>query len=230
MIRELARKIPGAVPLVRRLRRLAQGSPERFGSADYWEQRYASGGDSGAGSYNRLARFKADFLNRFVADNQVRSLIEFGCGDGAQLALADYPAYLGVDVSPTILERTRARFASDPAKRFVLADQLGEDERADATLSLDVIYHLIEDAVFDRYMATLFDRADRFVIIYSNDEEGAWEGAHVRNRAFTPWVAANRPDFELMAVEKNPYPEDPADPENTSIADFYVYRRRSLSR
>jgi len=224
-MRELVKKIPGTVPLVRRLRRLAQGCPESFGSAAYWEQRYAQGGNSGAGSYNRLARFKADFLNRFVADNQVKYVIEFGCGDGAQLELMDYPAYIGVDVAPTILARTAARFASDPTKRFVRSDRLGEGDRADAALSLDVIYHLIEDSVFERYMATLFDRADRFVVIYSNDVEAPWDGAHVRYRNFSRWVADNRPDFSLMQVERNPYPEDPADPENTSIADFYVYQR-----
>jgi SAM-dependent methyltransferase len=225
-MRELVKKIPGAVPLVRRLRRLAQGSPDHFGSPEYWEQRYADGGNSGAGSYNRLAKFKADFLNHFVADNQVASLIEFGCGDGAQLAMLDCPSYVGVDISPTVLARTAGRFANDPSKRFILVDALGADERADTTLSLDVIYHLIEDPVFERYMATLFDRAGRFVVIYSNDEDAPWDGTHVRYRAFSRWVAANRPEFELIAVEKNPYPEGAEDPENTSIADFYVYRRR----
>ena len=34
-------------------------------STDYWERRYRKGGNSGAGSYNRLARFKAGFLNGF---------------------------------------------------------------------------------------------------------------------------------------------------------------------
>lgn len=227
MIRDLLKSVPGAVPLIRHVRRLLQGSPEQFGSASYWEQRYARGGNSGAGSYNRLARFKADFLNRFVAENQVSSLIELGCGDGAQLALMQYPQYVGVDVSPTILDRVAARFADDPSKRFVLADALAENERADATLSLDVIYHLIEDAVFERYMTTLFDGADRFVIIYSNDEDAPWEGGHVRDRAFTQWVVANRPEFELVAVERNPYPLDLAHPQDTSNADFFVYRRRA---
>lgn len=225
-MRELVKRIPGAVPLVRRLRRLAKGSPERFRSSDYWERRYAEGGNSGAGSYNRLAQFKAEFLNRFVAEHDIRSIIEFGCGDGAQLALMRFPSYLGVDVSPTVLEYTVARFAGDPTKRFLLANRFAEEDRADATLSLDVIYHLIEDEIFERYMAGLFDRADRFVIIYSNDVDAPWDGAHVRYRAFTPWVEANRPDFDLKQVEKNPFPEDPADPENTSISDFYVYARR----
>ena len=38
-------------------------------SHEYWEKRYASGGNSGAGSYNYLAEFKAEILNNFVTKN-----------------------------------------------------------------------------------------------------------------------------------------------------------------
>ena len=38
------------------------------GSAQYWDERYATGGTSGSGSYNRLAAFKAEILNEFVRD------------------------------------------------------------------------------------------------------------------------------------------------------------------
>lgn len=41
------------------------------------------------------------------------------------------------------------------------------NETADLTLSLDVIYHLIEDNVFFTYMDRLFDSSTKFVIIYS---------------------------------------------------------------
>lgn len=72
----------------------------RFGgSREYWEARYSQDGDSGSGSIGRLARFKAEFLNSFVLEHDVGSVIEFGCGDGRQLQLAEYPRYIGLDVS-----------------------------------------------------------------------------------------------------------------------------------
>lgn len=40
--------------------------------------------------------------NDFVRARGIDSVIEFGCGDGAQLALAEYPAYGGIDVSPAM--------------------------------------------------------------------------------------------------------------------------------
>jgi len=51
----------------------------------YWDQRYTSGGTSGEGSYGELARFKAETLESIFTDNDIKSVIEFGCGDGNQL-------------------------------------------------------------------------------------------------------------------------------------------------
>lgn len=57
------------------------------------------GGNSGAGSYNKIAIFKAKIMNQFVAENDIQHVIEFGFGDGAQLMRAKYPEYTGLDVS-----------------------------------------------------------------------------------------------------------------------------------
>jgi hypothetical protein len=199
---------------------------QRFdGSADYWERRYITGGNSGAGSYNCLAEFKAAFLNDFVARNAIRSVIEFGSGDGAQLELADYPEYIGVDVSKAAVEVTRSRFASDRSKRFYEPKELPPATRAELSLSLDVIYHLVEDAVFDAYMAVLFDAATRFVIVYASNLDKASAAPHVRHRRFTDWVEQHRPGFALKECTPNAYPFDENDPDNTSFADFYVFER-----
>ncbi len=120
-------------------------------STSYWEHRYTSGGTSGAGSYGEVARFKADFLNRFVTEHGIDSVIELGCGDGSQLALAEYPSYLGLDVSPKAVEICHARFAGDPTKSFVYYEPLHFHNNgaisADLALSLDVVQHLVDDAL-----------------------------------------------------------------------------------
>ncbi|MDR2602882.1 MAG: class I SAM-dependent methyltransferase [Spirochaetaceae bacterium] len=83
-----------------------------FDSADYWEGRYAQGGNSGAGSRDKLAAFKAGIINSFVAERSIKTVMEFGCGDGGQLLLADYPFYTGFDVSDTALEKCRKLFTA----------------------------------------------------------------------------------------------------------------------
>jgi hypothetical protein len=200
-----------------------------FDSGDYWERRYRKGRTSGAGSYNRLATFKADFLNAFVAERGVQTIIEFGSGDGSQLKLADYPNYLGVEISKTAVENTKRLYKNSETTVFIHADEFGPQHRAELALSLDVIYHLVEDHVFNRYMEQLFDAADRFVIVYSSNEIRPSDSAHVRHRHFTDWVEKNRPDFHQIGFVKNPYPENIRDLDNTSFADFYVFERAAAA-
>jgi hypothetical protein len=195
------------------------------GSQDYWEQRYASGGSSGVGSYDELAAFKADFLNQFVNEQSIASVIEFGCGDGNQLSLSNYPRYIGLDVSRTALERCQKLFRGDPSKSFFLYDPdafvnhgaLG----ADLVLSLDVIYHLVEDRVFTAYITHLFEAASRYVIIYASNEERQQPDPHVRHRRFTDHVERHVDGWTLAKTVVNPHKG------HDSPSDFYVYSRDS---
>ena len=80
-VKDLMRPIPGVRRLAALRHRLRRPDPFT-GSAIYWEQRYAGGGTSGAGSYGAAGRLKAEFLNAFVREHEVQSVIELGCGDG----------------------------------------------------------------------------------------------------------------------------------------------------
>lgn len=194
------------------------------GSADYWEGRYLKGGNSGPGSYGRLAHFKADTINAIVQEFDVQSVIELGCGDGAQLELVEYPRYHGFDVSAAAVKLCEARFRDRPGFSFSLMDDL-PTYRADLLLSLDVLYHLVEDAVFEGYLASLFNASDRLVLIYAADtDDVAFNTHHVKVRKFTDWVSQNRPDWRLTRHIPNKYPYR-ADCPDTSFADFYLYEK-----
>jgi SAM-dependent methyltransferase len=193
-------------------------------SAAYWESRYASGRNSGAGSYGRLAEFKAEFLNAYVAKKRFRSVLEFGCGDGAQLAHAKYPSYTGVDISETILNKIKAAFAHRNDMQFINFFLMPDELTSELTLSLDVIYHLVEDSVFCEYMHRLFHSAEKAVVIYSSDRDEII-APHVRHRKFTSWVSANQPCFALVDHIPNRYPFDESDQINTSFSEFFVYEK-----
>ena len=91
---------------------------DEFDISTYWENRYKAGKTSGGGSYGRLAEFKAAVLNDCVERQDVKTVVEFGCGDGNQLSLARYPVYTGYDVSETAVQLCKAKFANDPSKQF----------------------------------------------------------------------------------------------------------------
>ena len=60
-----------------------------FDSNLFWENRYKSGGNSGSGSYNKMAEFKANVINNFIKEKSIKGMIDYGVGDGNQLKLID---------------------------------------------------------------------------------------------------------------------------------------------
>lgn len=196
------------------------------GSKNYWEARYKGNDNSGAGSYGRLAEFKAEVLNNFVKSNNIQNIIEYGCGDGNQLSLSNYPNYIGLDVSITAKETCQKKFKNDDSKFFYLANEfINENIKAELVLSLDVIYHLIEDYIFENYMSDIFNHSTKYVIIYSSNYNDHFE-PHVKCRKFTDWIEKNvSATWKLKEIINNKYPFNKMRPDTTSMSDFYIYEK-----
>ncbi len=194
------------------------------GSEEYWRARYKSGANSGAGSYNKFAEFKAGVLNGFVRDKLISTIIEYGCGDGNQLIFSEYPSYIGFDVSQEAISQCKEIFSNDKTKTFRLMHQHAGDT-AQLTLSLDVIYHLIEDNVFHNYMEQLFNSSTKFVIIYSSntDRQEKFQAPHLKHRKFSKWLNS-KSEWKLIQHIQNKYPYTGNDLEG-SFADFYIYEK-----
>ena len=79
--------------------------------------------------------------------------------------------YVGVDVSRTVLDATRRRFAENPSIKFLHTSEVTDEHRAELALSLDVIYHLVEDDIFEAHLRQVFASATRFVVVYSSNED-----------------------------------------------------------
>lgn len=202
-------------------------------SISYWETRYAAGGNSGSGSYQHLAAFKAKVINEFIAENNVGSAIEFGCGDGNQLSLIDYKNYIGLDVSKSAIQLCTSRFSGNNTRSFFLYDPnsfLDNHQlfQAELSLSLDVLYHIIEETQFEKYIADVINAASRYVIIYSSNFD-APQLHHVKNRHFTKYIDHNFTSIELIQRIENPFKYSEEDEENTSTADFYIFRKKLMS-
>ncbi len=204
------------------------------GSRTYWEERYAKGGNSGPGSYDRYAEFKARVMNDLIERHGVRSAIEFGCGDGNQLSMIRYPRYLGLDVSPTAVEGCRRKFANDPTRSFRLYEAGSYDpsdagSRADLTVSLDVLFHLVEDEVYTTYMEHLFASADRLVVIYARDVDGP-QTYHERNRSFTRFVRERLPAWAQLEKIGSPFLAEARNEQDAAnVAEFFVFAKEQGS-
>src|SRR5256885_9505823 len=120
--------------------------------------------------------------------------MDLGCGEDTNFSVVCYPGCRGVNFSPTPIKIWPRRFAADPTKSFFCYDPDAFSDpagflSADAALSLDVIYHLVEDRVYETYMRYLFGAARRVVVVYSTNETVPGESPHVHHRRFPADVA-----------------------------------------
>lgn len=196
-----------------------------FNSLDYWENRYFAGGNSGDGSYGRLSQFKADFINTFIEQEKITSATEFGCGDGHQLSLINYPSYTGLDISATIVKLCRVKFSNDEEKTFIHYKphqfKNGDIPKADLTLSLDVLYHVVEGGTYKKYLSDLFSASNRYVIIYSTNFN-LYESEHILHRKFTDDIPVDIKQWKQILHVPNPFT---GVGEQHSKAEFYVFKK-----
>lgn len=198
------------------------------GSKQYWDERYKLGGSSGKGSYGRLAEFKAEVVNKFIVANDIKSMVDLGCGDGNQLSKFEIKEYIGVDASQSAVDLCKRKYKGEKNKKFfTLGEFKGSGIVADASLSMDVIFHLVEDEVYEEYMNILFDSSKRFCVIYSSDKARLDTNvAHVRGRSFTEWVRINKKEWRLMSITYNKFRYDEIkNPSESSYSDFYFYEK-----
>lgn len=198
---------------------------DSFDSTQYWEQRYRKNKNgSGDGSYGRLAQFKAKVINAILAKSNPSSVIDYGVGDGNQLRSLKIPetcSYLGLDVSPTTIANLR-KDKSLNRFRFEAVPNAGRlPYQADVTMSMDVLYHLVEKQVFDAYVKNLFSMAKKMVIVYARDADEK-VAIHVVCR---PFVSLAR-SFGWQVRQKIPnmYPvgKDKSQ-KGVSLSSFWVF-------
>lgn len=199
-----------------------------FSSSEYWNNRYVKGGNSGSGSYNNLAQFKADIINDFINNNKIISIIDYGVGDGNQLKLinTENKLYTGIDVSTYIISKCKEMFKYDETKSFIHTDNINNELKAELLLSCDVIYHLIEDNVYEEYMNKLFYMSNKYIIIYAKNED-INHCLHVKFRKFLNYIEDNFPEWQLIKHIPNKYPQLilGKNNEKTSPSDFYIYEK-----
>ncbi len=198
-------------------------------SSRYWENRYSKGGNSGAGSYGELAEYKANFINQFIENKKIQSITDFGCGDGNNLSLLRETKYFGLDVANSAIKICKEKFSHDRSKSFHHYNKAYKELNlplTDLAMSLDVIFHLVEDEIFTKYMQDLFSASNKYVIIYSSNISER-PSAHVRHRVFTKFIEENISDWQLVNKEPNPYQSRSKENQKDFriLANFYTYKK-----
>lgn len=178
---------------------------ENFNLKDYWENRYQSGGNSGAGSYNMEAMLKASQINHVIQKYDIKTIQEIGCGDGNNLLMYNVRMqYTGYDISPKAIEicKEKTRKIRNSLMYYFTTEEKDIDYDAKLCLCLDVWYHQVNDKDFEELCQKLFVKGNwEYVMIYSY-EENPWNpqekvGQHIKYRDVLSKVA-EFPKWELV--------------------------------
>lgn len=196
-----------------------------FDSNVYWEERYKNGGNSGAGSYDKIAEYKGRVINNLCLKYTVDIVAEYGCGDGNNLRLyTNIKNYVGYDVSNTAILQRQKEYITDRTKTFIHYDGTRAPWNGsplpiyDMTMSLDVLYHLVDINIWKTYLENLFTTSSKIVVIFATDIDRPASN-HVLFRKFTQYIATH---FKCWSLE----PEPPKEVQKGTSARFYVYQHK----
>lgn len=185
-------------------------------SIEIWKNRPDN---SGSGSRGSLAAFKASFINDFVKEKNISSIIDFGCGDLYNASLFNVKEYLGIDiVDHQIPEKVLAQSFKTLTTRF---DQVELDKGSDLVICLDVLYHILKDEL--EYLKSTLEKivelSSDYIVIYAQDSRDTkfsnLYSGHLYN---SPW--------RQILEEKNVkliYEQEKCKPGTT--AKFFVYQK-----
>ena len=142
------------------------------------------------------------------------------------MSLANYKNYIGFDVSQTAINICKNKFYNDSNKTFIhLTDNIINYKKADLSISLDVIFHLLENNVFESYMNNLFNSSNKYVIIYSSNYDKK-RYKIVRHRKFTDWIDQYlSSSWKIKEYIPNKYPRGSKFSGTTSYCNFYIYEK-----
>jgi SAM-dependent methyltransferase len=104
---------------------------------DYWN------GGSGGGSTESGTRKYQEFLQDFLVNRSIQSIVDLGCGDWQFSKLIDWSgiSYRGYDVAETVIQKNSKEYSSKNIMFDVLRNY-GQLPKADLLIMKDVLQHL----------------------------------------------------------------------------------------
>lgn len=196
-------RLHGTIIEVKRyVRSILRRAAGKFSARRYWDERYRSGEDSGSGSREFNWQFKTDYINSVIERYAIRSITDFGCGDGMQIRDLQVREYLGLDISSVAVKICRKLYSDRPNWRFEVLGQ-AELPAVDLALSLDVLYHVVDRDDFVSYLQRLFGNS-KYVLVYANYSERVSNAAHAVYRDNLREIAAMFP--RAHCIERHAHP------------------------
>ena len=152
----------------------------------------------------------------------IQTVVEFGCGDGHQLSLIDYPAYEGLDVSAKAIVICQSKFKTDASKTFKLYNpqEFQVITQADLVVCFDVLFHIIDENDFIKTLDDIFNTAKKYVVFSTNLKPiSSKHGAHICCRDIMPYLNKYK-NFTIEQITERPLKE--------GLPIFYIQLTKTL--
>lgn len=152
---------------------------------------------SGVGSLPENNTGYMRFLQAFLREHHIASVVDFGCGDWQFSRLIDWngATYLGLDLVPEVIAANQQTYASDGVK-FAQFRGLEDLPTADLLLCKDVFQHL-PNAVIEAYLKVFKQRA-KYLLISNDDQPDSDVNAAIEAGGWRP-VRLDQPPFSERA-------------------------------
>lgn len=124
------------------------GTFNRIYKEGYWGKNASGSGTSGTGSTVKITQQYRAFLEYFIKQHGVTSVVDAGCGDWSFSQKIDWngASYLGIDISTVVIEDVKQRYETETTK-FQMGDITEELPAADLLICKDVLQHLSNELV-----------------------------------------------------------------------------------
>jgi SAM-dependent methyltransferase len=199
---------------------------EKIDIQNYWDNRYLNGGTSGNGSRGLLLEWKSEILNSFIKRNNVKHVIEIGCGDGYLAERIKVQKYEGFDISSEAVKLCKSKSLKN--KKFDLVEKLGA-KKSELVLSIDVLFHCLTKELLEDALNQIFEASTKYVIIYAYDHEPMADerfSSFYKPQKFTSVISALFPGWELNDRIEQKYKVQDYGVVYGSYSDFYMYEKK----
>lgn len=182
----------------------------------YWDNRYKSGGNSGAGSRGLLRLWKWYEIAKYIPIKPAKckgelqsSIIDVGCGDLSFWQGLTCPGYVGIDYSET---QCKKNAENRPTWNFICSGAEVPQQlwRAKAVFCFDMLFHVVNETTYLMVLKNLTNYSSEYIFIYTwfkNPIGFPQENAdtYQKFRDFTEYqFMFERKGFELIGFHKCP--------------------------
>lgn len=111
---------------------------------------------SGVGSLPKNTKGYRKFIEKFLIDHNINSVVDFGCGDWQFSKLIDWNnvKYIGYDIVRDLIKDNTEKFSNKNIKFKITPNDLNKLDSADLLITKDVLQHMTNDDVVDFIMKT----------------------------------------------------------------------------